>query len=144
MAETFTSSDFHNAVHKQILNAVFETMADGKLPWELIAPFLEAAHAVCRSDFDNASIRLHTVRAEGDQWVEAEEAFLGISVADRDNGEEWLSQTWWLSEIATADDDAEKVRRIAAGLERSLDRIKAWLAEREEGGPAERKDGDSH
>lgn len=149
MAETFTSADFHNAVHKQILNAVFETMADGKLPWELIAPFLDAAHAVCRSDFEAAAIRLHTVRAEGEQWVEAEEAFLGISVADRESGEEWLSQTWWLSEIATADGDPEQIRRIAAAIERSLGRINSWLADHEKGGPAEAGppsigEGDSH
>lgn len=138
MAEPFTSADFHNAVHKQILNAVYETMAEGKLPWELIAPFLEAARAVCRSDFeDNASIGLHTVRAEGEQWVDAEEAFLGIAVADRDTGEEWLSQTYWLSDIATAGGDPEQVRRIAAALERSLARIQAWLADKEKGGPAE-------
>ena len=138
MAETFDSADFHTSAHKQILNAVVETLTDGKMPWELVAPFLDAGRRVCRSDFEeNADIRLHTVRLEGEQWVEAEEAFLGIAVADRETGEEWLSQTYWLSEIATADGDPEQVRRIAAAIERSLARINAWLAEQEKGGPAE-------
>ena len=67
---------------------------------------------------------------------EAEEAYLGISVADRDSGEEWLSQTRWLSELATADDDPEQVRLIIAALERSIGKMRAWLAEKETGGAA--------
>ena len=135
--ETFTSADFHSVVHKQIVNAVFETMADAKIPWELIAPFLEAAREMCRGDFEEAArIRLHTVRAANDQWVDAEEAFLGISIADRDRGEEWLSQTWWLSDVALAERDPEQVRRIVAALERTTAKLEAWLAENAKGDPA--------
>ena len=148
MADNFTSADFHSVVQKQIYNAVADTLATAKLDWELVLPFVEAARAFCRGDFEEgARLRFHTVRAEGEQWVEAEEAFLGISVADRDDGEEWLSATWWVSEIALADGDPEQVRRVAAALERSLAKINAWLAAQEEGGadasepPSE---GDSH
>lgn len=138
MAESFTSAEFHNVVQKQIVHAVYETMAESKLPWELIVPFLDAAREMCRADFrDGARIRLHTVRAEGEQWVDAEEAFLGIAVADRDDGHEWLAETYWLSDIATADGDADQARRIVAALERSIGKINAWLAEQETGGPAE-------
>jgi hypothetical protein len=134
----FTSSEFHNVVQKQILNAVYETLAAGKMDWELIVPFLDTAREICRADFREASrIRLHTVRAEGDDWVEAEEAYLGIAVADRDDGQDWLSETWWISDIALADRDPEQVRRIAAALERSLAKINAWLAEQEKGGSGE-------
>lgn len=135
--EPFTTADFHTVVHKQILNAVTDTLAAGKLDWELVVPFLDAAREICRSDFrDGAQVRLHTVRADGEQWVEAEEAFLGIAVAGRDDGEAWLSETYWLSEIALADRDPDEVRRIAAALERSLGKINAWLAEQEKGGSA--------
>lgn len=140
MAENpFTSADFHNVVQKQILNAVYETMVETKIDWPLIAPFLETAREMCRSDFEQtARIRLHTVRAEGEEWVEAEEAYLGIAVADQDQGEEWLSETYWLSDIAIAEQDPEQVRRVVAAIERSLDKVKAWLAQQEkEGGPAE-------
>ena len=131
----FTTAEFHNVVQKQILHAVYETLAAGKLDWDLIVPFLDAARDICRAAFQGgARIRLHTVRAEGEDWVEAEEAFLGIAVAGRDDGEQWLSETYWLSDIALADREPERVRRIAAALERSLAKINAWLAEQDEGG----------
>ena len=135
---SFTSSEFHNVVQKQIVNAVYETLVDGKMDWGLIVPFLDAAREICRSEFREASrIRLHTVRAEGEDWVEAEEAYLGIAVADRDTGQDWLTETYWISDIALADRDPEQARRIVAALERSLAKINAWLAEREKGGPEE-------
>ena len=135
----FTTAEFHNVVQKQIVHAVYETLAGGKLDWDLIVPFLDAAREICRNDFREASrIRLHTVRAEGEDWVEAEEAYLGIAVADRDDGQDWLSETYWISDSALADRDPEQVRRIAAALERSLGKINAWLAEQEKkGGPDE-------
>lgn len=140
---TFTSSDFHNVVQKQILNAVYDTVAEGKIDWELIQPILETAREMCRADFREAGrIRLHTVRAEGDGWVDAEEAYLGIAVPDRDDGQDWLSETYWVSDIATADGDPEQVRRVVAALERSIAKLNAWLAGHEEaaqekGGPDE-------
>jgi hypothetical protein len=140
---SFTSSDFHNVVQKQILNAVYDTLAEGKMDWELIQPILETAREMCRGDFREAGrIRLHTVRAEGDGWVDAEEAYLGIAVPDRDDGQDWLSETFWISDIATADGEPEQVRRIVAALERSILKLNAWLADREKaeqekGGPDE-------
>jgi len=124
-----TSADFHTVAQKQILNAVFAALAESKMDWSLIAPFLETAREVCAGDFqENARIRLHTMRAEGDDWVEAEEAFLGISVADRDSGGEWLSETYWLSDVATADGDRAQVRAIVAALERTIAKLNDWIA----------------
>src|SRR5258708_29992785 len=95
--------DFHTIAQKQILNAVFATLAESKMPWNLVEPFLEAGRGICAGDFvENARIRIHTQRAEGDAWVEAEEAFLGISVSDREDDQEWLSETYWLSDLAIA------------------------------------------
>ena len=134
MADSFTSADFHNAIQKQIVNAVYDQLANGKLDWEVIRPFLATARELCRSDFREAGkIRLHTVRAEGEEWIDAEEAFLGIAVPDRDSGEEWLAETYWLSDIALAEQDPEQARRIVAAIERSLTKINAWLAEQEKG-----------
>src|SRR5436309_2363409 len=101
-----TVGDFHMIAQKQIMNAVFATLAESKMQWNLVEPFLETARAVCAGDFvENARIRIHTQRAEGEDWVDAEEAFLGISVADREDGEECLAETYWLSGRATADRD---------------------------------------
>jgi hypothetical protein len=129
-----SSADFHSIAQKQILNAVYAVLAESKMDWALVAPFLEAARELCLADFQEAGrVRLHTLRAEGDQWVEAEEAFLGISVSDRDDGEEWLSETYWLSDIATADEDPVQARAIVRALEKSIARIEAWLAGKENG-----------
>ena len=57
------------------------------------------------------------MRAEGEAWVDAEEAYLGIAVTDRDDGQDWLSETCWISDIALADRDPEEVRRVVAALE---------------------------
>ena len=137
-AHAFGSAEFHNVVQKNVLNAVYESLIDNKLEWSLVAPFLVAGRDICRADFEEgAEIRIHAVRADGDAWVEAEEAYLGISVADRDDGSEWLSETYWLSELAVAEDDPEQVRAIVGALERSIAKINAWLAEKEAGGAGE-------
>lgn len=133
----YGSDQFHVVTHKLIINAVYEALSDAKLDWELVAPFLESAREMAQADFDEADIRIHTVRAEGDQWVEAEEAYLGISVADRDSGEEWMSETRWLSDLAIAEDDPAQVRRIIMALERSIQKMREWIAQKEAGGGAE-------
>jgi hypothetical protein len=125
-----TTADYHNIAQKQIMNAVFAVLADTKMDWALVAPFLESAREVVRGDFETARLRLHTVRAEGETWVDAEEAYLGLSVCDRDDGAEWLEESWWLSEVALADGDPVEIRRIAAAIQRSLDKINAWLADK--------------
>jgi hypothetical protein len=104
------------------------------MDWNLVEPFLAAARDVLLGDIEEtAQVRLHTVQQVDGQWVEADEAYLGISVSDREEGEEWLADTWWLSEIATAEDDPEQVRAIVRALERSIAKLNHWLTER--GGP---------
>ena len=129
-----TVGDFHNIAQKQIMNAVFAVLADAKMDWNLVEPFLAAARDVLLGDIEEtAQVRLHTVQLVDGNWVEADEAYLGISVSDREEGEEWLSDTWWLSEIATAEDDPAQVRAIVRALERSIAKLNLWLADR--GGP---------
>ena len=133
-----TVGDFHMVAQKQVLNAVFATLADSKMSWNLVAPFLEAGRAVCAGDFaETARVRIHTQRAEGETWVEAEEAFLGITVTDRDDGEEWLSETYWLSDLAIADGSRNEVEAVIAGLERTIAKLREWLANGGSGGSAE-------
>jgi hypothetical protein len=138
-AAGMTSADFHGLAQKQIMNALFATLAETKMPWNLVEPLLDSARAVCAADFEQAHVRLHTMRGEGEGWVEAEEAFLGLSVADRDSGREWLSETWWLSDIATQDASREEVQAVVAALERTIARLHEWLANGgvKTGGPAE-------
>ena len=132
-----TVGDFHNIAQKQILNATFSVLSDTKMDWNLVEPFLTAARDVLLGDIEeNAQVRLHTVQQVDGQWVDAEEAYLGISVSDREQGEEWLSDTWWLSEIATAEDDPEQVRAIVRALERTIGKLNTWLADKPPGPPA--------
>ncbi len=132
-----TTGDFHNIAQKQILNAVFAALSETKMAWEVIEPFLSAARDVLLGDIEEtAQIRLHTVQQVDGEWVEAEEAYLGISVSDRDQGDEWLSDTRWLSEIAIAEEDPEQVRAIIRGLERSIAKLNLWLADKPPAAPA--------
>ena len=138
-AAGMTSADFHGLAQKQIMNAVFATLADSKMEWNVIEPFLDAAREVCAGDFEEARISLHTMRGEGEGWVEAEEAFIGLSVPAREIGKEWLSETWWLSDIATQDASREEVQAAIAALERTIGKLNQWLANggKKTGGPAE-------
>lgn len=138
----FTSSDFHNLVHKQLANAAYEAIIDTKLGWDQVGPLLDAARSVCRTEFEtSARIRFHTLRAEGEEWVEAEEAFLGIAVRGEDEDEDWLARTYWVSDIVLAAGDGEAAERVLAALERSIGKVRARLAEapaeNEKGGPDE-------
>jgi hypothetical protein len=124
----YTTSEFHNVIQKQILNATYETLAETKLHWELVQPFLDAARDMCRGDFVRTGrVELHGVAAEGEEWREAEEAYLSVSIADQDDGREWLSETWWLSDVALAGGNPARVREAAGAIRRSLERIDAWL-----------------
>lgn len=132
MAESFTSTDFHNAAHKQMLNIVSEAMARSTLAWKDVEPLIEAARRLCRSDFEETSLMtVHAVRAENEEWVEAEEAYLALSVADGATGTEWLAQTWWLSDLVTTQTDVEQARLKLAALERSIARIRSWIEAQE-------------
>jgi len=133
-ADGYTSSDFHNVVQKQILNATYETLVETKMHWALIEPFLHAAREVCIGDFRRTgSVRLHGVAAEGDAWTDAEEAYLSLSIADQDDGHEWLSETWWLSDLILAGGEPARVREAARALERTVAKLDAWLAAQSEG-----------
>ncbi len=134
--EDFTTEHFHGLIHKQIVNAVYERLADGKMDWSLVRPFAEAGRRLAAAEFrDHADVRLHAIRSEGGQWVDAEEAYVGISVSDEETGETWLSETRWVSELALASDDPAHGRRVIAALERSIERIRAALEEADEATP---------
>lgn len=127
----YTSADFHNDVHKQLVSTAIATLSDTKLPWSQVAPFLDAGRALCRDDVRlNSRLAVHGVEYEGAALVESDEAYLSLSVRDREDGVEWLSQTYWLSDIALADQDPERVRGAIAAIERSIGKLKEWLAAR--------------
>jgi hypothetical protein len=128
----YTSAEFHNQVHKQIVATAVAALEETKLPWAQVAPFLEAGRSMCRDDLRlNGRFALHGLEQQGEELAEAEEAYLSISVRDREDGTEWLSQSYWLSDIVLTDQDPERVRSAIAGIERSLTRLRQWLTERE-------------
>jgi len=130
-----TTAEFHNVVQKQIVNATYETLVETKLHWELIEPFLQAARDVCRGDFRRTGrVEVHGLVADGEGWADAEEAYLSLSIADQDDGREWLSRTWWLSDLVLAGGDPQRVREAARALQRSVARLDAWLADQDAAG----------
>ena len=140
MAEPYTEQDFHEAIRKQVAGAAINALVDAKLDWADVLPFIEAAQRLCRSDFETrARLRLHSRRTEGETVVEAEEAYLGIAVAGGRGDSPWLSHTRWLSQIALAESDPEALRGLIAAIERSLEKIRTGLAEREAEASGEKK-----
>ena len=123
-----TTAEFHNVIQKQIVNATYETLVETKLHWAVVEPFLQAARDMCRGDFRRTGrVQVHGAVAEGDGWADAEEAYLSVSIADQDDGREWLSETWWLSDLVLAGADPARVREAARALERSVAKLDAWL-----------------
>jgi hypothetical protein len=128
--EGYTTAEFHNVVQKQVLNATYETLVETRFHWELVEPFLRAARDVCRGDFRRTGrVEVHGVVAEGEGWTDAEEAYLSLTIADQDDGREWLSETWWLSDLILAAADPRQIREAARALERTVARLDTWLAE---------------
>ena len=128
MPEEFTTGDYHNVVQKQLLNVVFDTLSQAKLDWPQVEPFLAAARKLCRSDFEaTGRLRVLAVQAEGDDWVEAEEAYIALSATDQDKSEEWLNETWWLSDLVLAESDRSQAEAIIQALERSIKKIRLGL-----------------
>ena len=129
----YTSANFHDDVQRQLVKATIATLSETKLEWGEVAPFLAAGRAICRDDIRSARFAIHGLEYEGAELVPAEEAFLSMSVRDREDGSEWLSQIWWLSDIVLADPDPDRVRIALSAIERSVDKLKEWLSEHGEG-----------
>jgi hypothetical protein len=130
----YTTSDFHNVIQKQVVNATYDTLVESKLHWGLVEPFLHAAREMCRGDFRRTGrVQIHGTAAEGERCTEAEEAYVSLSIADQDDGREWLAQTWWLSDIVLAGADPAQVREAARALERTTAKLDAWLSANEKG-----------
>ncbi len=129
----YTAADFHNVVHKQVINAVLDTLSETKMHWEVVAPFLDTAREMCRGDFANAgSVQLHGLTQDGDTVAEAEEAYVEFSIADQDDGHLWFSETFWLSDIVLTSPEPAHVRNSIRALERSIAHLNAWLAEHDQ------------
>ena len=96
---------------------------------------LDSARAICREDIRlNGRLVVHGLEHDGADLKPADEAYLSLSARAPSDPFDWLSQTWWLSEVALADRDPERVRAAVAAIERSLDKVRAWLADQEQAG----------
>lgn len=132
----YTGDDFKRDVQRQMVASAVAALSDARLQWAQVAPFLDAARALCRDDLRlNGRLALHGLEQGETGLEEAEEAYLSLSVAGREDGLEWLSQTWWLSDVALADEDPERVRATLAAMERSLAKVRRWLEEQDAAAP---------
>lgn len=128
----YTHVHFLNDAQKQVVNAAMAALSERPLEWSQVAPFLEAARALCRDDVRlNGTFAVHGLEYADGELVPAEEAYVAMSVRDRQNQVEWLAQTFWLSDLALADQDPVRVRSAVAAIERTLEKVKVWLAEEE-------------
>lgn len=128
----YTAADFHTVIHKQLIHAVSDTLSEHKPHWEVVAPFLDTAREMCRSDFETAgSVQLHGLVQQSEEVVEAEEAYVEFTIADQDDGHLWFQETFWLSDVVLTDPDPDHVRDKLRALERTIARLNQWLAEKE-------------
>lgn len=128
----YTSADFQEDARKQVADAAIAAVSAANLSWSQLGPLLDAARALCRDDLRfGGGLALHGLEYDGADLAPAEEAYLSVTARDRDTQVEWLSQTYWLSELALADRDPERVRSAMAAIERTLAKLNAWLEERE-------------
>lgn len=126
----YTVTDFHNALRKRMASSVAVALGDHKLPADDFDAIIEAARLLCRDDLElNGRLALHGLDQDDDALTASEEAYLSVAARGRDDEREWLSLTYWLSDLALADRDPDRVRAVVAALEKSLVKVKAWLAD---------------
>lgn len=124
----FTAAEFHQAAGKQLSEAASTILSEARIDWSIVAPFLDAARAVCRSDLlDGGRIEVHGLQNMDGGLADSEEAYLALAVADRVSGTEWLSATYWLSDLALAGGDVGRVRGTVRALHRTIAKLNEWL-----------------
>jgi hypothetical protein len=82
---------------------------------------------VCADDLRAGGVGLHALAERDGEWIDAEEAFVSVAALDRDEGGEWYCETYWLSDLVTAEGDPDHARAAIRGLERTIARLNAWL-----------------
>jgi hypothetical protein len=128
----YTSADFLEEARKQLAEAAVAAASAANLSWTQLGPLLDSARSMCRDDLRlGGGLALHGLEYADGELAPAQEAYLSVTARDRDTHFEWLSQTYWLSDLALADRDPERVRSAVAAMERSLAKLKAWLEEHE-------------
>jgi hypothetical protein len=129
----YSSSHFVEDAQKRLIDTAVGALSDARLSWSQVAPLLDAGRAVCRDDlrFGGGQFALHGLAYQGDELAPAEEAYVSITARDRDTQVEWFSDTYWLSDLALADQDPDRVRSAIAAIERSLAKLHAWLEDSE-------------
>lgn len=125
----YSIADFHHVVRKQLASAASAALAESKMRGSELDAILYSARALCRDDIERAGrLGLHGLDQDDDgALVPADEAYLSVSAGDPGGDGEWLSLTYWLSDLALADRNPERVRAAVSAIERSLAKLNAWL-----------------
>jgi hypothetical protein len=129
----YTLADFHHVVRKQLATAASSALADAKMRDSELDAILYSARALTAGELErDARLSLHGLDlGEDGELAPAEEAYLSVSAGGEHGEGEWLSLSYWLSDLALADRDPERVRATIAAIERSLAKLNAWLAEQD-------------
>lgn len=127
----YSTSNFVEDAQKRLVDTAVGALSEARLSWSQVAPLLDAARAVCRDDlrFGGGQLALHGLAYAGTELAPAEEAYVSVTARDRDTQVEWFSDTYWLSDLALADQHPDRVRSAIAAIERSLAKLHAWLEE---------------
>lgn len=135
----YSLADFHHVVRKQLATAASAALADAKMRDSELDAILYSARALTAGELEqSARLALHGLDlGEDEALAPSDEAYLSVSAGGENGEAEWLSLSYWLSDLALADRDPERVRATVGAIERSLAKLNAWLAEQE--GPAEAK-----
>lgn len=128
----YTTSEFHSTLLKQMAGTIADALSYHKLAEPELAAILAAAHLLAADDIRlGGRFALHGLDQHGPDLTPSDEAYLSVTARDRDTNVPWLSLTYWLSDLALADRDPDRVRTVIAAMERSLDKVKAWLADQD-------------
>jgi hypothetical protein len=132
MEPPYTIADFHHVLRKQLASAASAALAEAKMRPSEFDSILYAARSLCRDELErDGRLALHGLEQRDDTLVPAEEAYLSVAAGDPEGDGEWLSLTYWLSDLALADRDPERVRAVVTAIEASLSKVRAWLDEQD-------------
>lgn len=132
MEPYYSIADFQNDARQRLATIAASAMAEHRIADGELKALIEAARNLCRDELiRNGRFALHGLDQDADGVVPSDEAYLSLAAAGPGEGRDWVSLTFWLSELALADRDPGRVRGVIAAIDRTQEKLRAWLAAEE-------------